>query len=134
MKAALYVFVILASFLVLFAVGQAWKLKPETKATRILHKGDRAVLTAPAGGPQVWLTLRHQDCYWVQTALAENDLARLRALAANHTAFPVPSGTRVRVVSESVSRRQVQILEGPSSGQTGWVEHEFLKPDPSPRS
>jgi hypothetical protein len=129
MKTLLYAAVIAGSFVVLFTVGQAWKLKPETKANRILHKGDAAVLAAPEGG-QVWLAVKKEDCYPIQAAVAEKREEYLKACADNQTAFPAPAGTRVRIVAESVSRRQVQILEGPLQGRTGWVEHEFLRPDP----
>lgn len=132
MKTLLYALVITGGVLVLFGVGQAWRLKPETKTSRILHKGDAAVLASPAGG-QVWLAHKKDDCYEIQAAVVDKREDFLKACADNRTAFPVEAGTRVKVLAESVSRRQVQILEGPLAGQTGWVEHEFLQPDPSPR-
>ncbi len=132
MRKLMYAAVIVGSFIVLFAVGQAWRLKPESKASRILHKGDFAVLASPAGG-QVWLAHKKDDCYPIQAAVAEKNEEFLKACADNQTAFPVEPGTRVKVLAESVSRRQVQILEGPLEGRTGWVEHEFLQPDPMPR-
>jgi len=128
MKTLLYALVIAGSFIVLFTVGQAWRLKPETKANRILHKGEAAVLAAPAGG-EVWLAVNKEDCYPIQAAVAEKREDYLKACADNQTAFPAAAGTRVKIVAESVSRRQVQILEGPMQGRTGWVEHEFLRPD-----
>lgn len=132
MNKLLYALVIAGAFIILFAVGQAWRLKPESKASRILHKGDAAVLVTPAGG-QVWLARDKDDCYKIQTAVVEKKEDFLKACADNQTAFPVEAGTRVKVLAESVSRRQVQVLEGPQEGQTGWVEHEFLQPDPSPK-
>jgi hypothetical protein len=132
MRKLMYLLVIAGSFIVLFAVGQAWRLKPETKTSRILHKGDAAVLATPAGD-QVWLANKKDDCYPIQAAVVEKNEAFLKACADNQTAFPVAAGTRVRILAESVSRRQVQILEGPLEGRTGWVEHEFLKPDPAGR-
>lgn len=132
MRKLMYLLVIAGSFIVLFAVGQAWRLKPETKTSRILHKGDAALLAAPAGD-QVWLANKKDDCYPIQKAVVEKNEEFLKACADNQTAFPVAAGTRVRILAESVSRRQVQILEGPLEGRTGWVEHEFLKPDPMGR-
>ncbi|GIU78972.1 MAG: hypothetical protein KatS3mg005_2210 [Bryobacteraceae bacterium] len=132
MRKLVYALVIAGSFIVLFAVGQAWRLKPETKTSRILHKGDAAVLATPAGD-QVWLANKKDDCYPIQAAVVEKNEEFLKACADNQTAFPVAAGTRVRILAESVSRRQVQILEGPLEGRTGWVEHEFLKPDPAGR-
>lgn len=132
MRKLLYALVIAGGFIVLFAVGQAWRLKPESKASRILHKGDAAVLATPVG-VQVWLARNRNDCYKIQTAVADKEEDFLKACADNGTAFAVEAGTRVKVLAESVSRRQVQVLEGPREGQTGWVEHEFLQPDPSPR-
>lgn len=132
MRKLAYAAVIAGSFVILFAVGQAWRLKPETQTVRILHKGDLAVLAAPSGG-EVWLAQRKDDCYPVQAAMAERNQDYLKACADNQTAYPVPAGTRVKVLAESVSRRQVQILEGPLEGRTGWVEHEFLQPEPRSR-
>jgi hypothetical protein len=128
----MYALVIAGSFIVLFTVGQAWRLKPETRTSRILHKGDAAVLTAPSG-EQVWLAHKKDDCYPIQAAVVEKNEAFLKACADNQTAFPALAGTRVKILAESVSRRQVQILEGPLEGKTGWVEHEFLQPEPGPR-
>ncbi len=132
MRKLMYALVIAGSFIILFAVGQAWRLKPESKASRILHKGDAAVLVTPVG-EQVWLARNKEDCYQIQAAVVERKEDFLKACADNQTAFPAAAGTRVRILAESVSRRQVRIVEGPLEGQTGWVEHEFLQPDPSPR-
>lgn len=132
MRKLAYAAVIIGSFAILFAVGQAWRLKPETKTSRILHKGDYALLVTPAG-QEVWLAVKPDDCYPIQKAVVENNQAFLKACADNQTAFSVPAGTRVRVLAEKVSRRQVQILDGPLEGRTGWVEHEFLSPDPRPK-
>lgn len=121
--------IIAGSFIVLFAVGQAWRLKPESKTSRILRKGDAAVLAAPGGG-QVWLAYKKDDCYPIQAAVAEKNEEFLKACADNQTAFPAAAGTPVKVLAKSVSRRQVRILEGPLEGRTGWVEREFLQPDP----
>ena len=131
MRKLMYAAVIAGSFLILFAVGQAWRLKPETRTSRILHKGDFAVLFSPAGS-QVWLANNKDDCYPIKVAVAERNEEYLKACADNQTAFPAEAGTRVKVLAESVSRRHVKILEGPLEGRTGWVEHEFLKPDPLP--
>lgn len=131
MRKLAYALVIIGSFAILFAVGQAWRLKPETKTNRILHRGDSAVLTSPAG-QDVWLAVKPEDCYPIQKAVVERNESYLKACADNQTAFPVAAGTRVKVLAEKVSRRQVQILEGPLEGRTGWVEHEFLAPDPRP--
>lgn len=132
MRKVTYAAVIAGAFVILFAVGQAWRLKPETQTTRMLHKGDTAVLSTPAGG-EVWLANKKDDCYPIQAAIAERNEAYLKACADNQTAYPAPAGTRVRVLRESVSRRQVEILEGPLEGRTGWVEHEFLQPEPRRR-
>ena len=77
--------------------------------------------------------MKPDDCYAIQKAVVEKDQAFLKACADNQTAFPAPAGTRVKVLAEKVSRRQVQILEGPLEGRTGWLEHEFLSPDPRPK-
>ncbi|MEJ5368985.1 MAG: hypothetical protein WHT08_11740 [Bryobacteraceae bacterium] len=132
MRKLAYAAVIVGSFVILFAVGQAWRLKPETQTVRILHKGDYATLAAPSG-EEVWLAHRKDDCYPIQAAMTEGRQDYLKACADNQTAFPVAAGTRVKILAESVSRRQVQILEGPLEGRTGWVEHEFLQPEPRAR-
>lgn len=125
-RAPLLILCYVIGFAALYLVGRQWKLKPETPANHTILKGETAVLTV-ANGNSVWLARDKDDCYSMQVAMSKNDTSHLKACEDNQTAFPVPAGSAVRVIAASVSRRQVQILEGPLAGRTGWVEHEFLR-------
>lgn len=114
--------VIVGGFLVLYGVGRMWNLKPETKYSHTLHRGDEAVLTAQSG-TEVWLAKKGDDSYHVQMAVGRNDVEWLKGAAVS-----VPAGTRVKVLSETESRRQVEVTAGPQAGVKGWVEQEYLRP------
>lgn len=127
MNKVLILAVALGGFLVLFAVGRAWKLKPETPANHMLHKGEQAMV-ANTAGKAVWLATSKQDTYTLQQAMGRQDQAALEQAAAQGAAFPVQVGTRVRVRSEAISRLEVEVLDGPDAGRTGWAEFEYLRP------
>jgi len=127
MNKFVYFLVFLGVFVVLYGVGRAWKLKPETKSEHMLHKGEIAVLKVP-DGRSVWLALDKNDCSSVNNAMAQKDSARLKLLEDNQTAFAVPAGTFVKVVGQSVSRQRVEVLDGPLAGKSGWVEFQYLRP------
>lgn len=111
----------------LYLVGRQWRLKPETAANHTLLRGETAILTVHAGNT-VWLARNKEDCHALQAAMTSEDAAHLKACEDNQTAFAVPSGSKVKVLAASISRRQVEVLEGPLAGRVGWVEHEFLRP------
>lgn len=121
MNKFLAVVVIASGFFILYGVGRMWNLKPETKYSRTLHRGDAAVLTAPPG-TEVWLARKGEDSYQVQVAAGKNDVEWLKGAAE-----PVPAGTMVKVLHEVESRRQVEVASGPQAGVKGWVEQEFLR-------
>jgi hypothetical protein len=123
----LYFVVILGSFVLLYGVGRAWKLKPESKYDHNLYLGEIAVLRIQ-GNDNVWLALRKDDCYSMNVAMVHKDSANLRGCEDAHTAFSVPAGTFVKVIGESVSRKHVQVMDGPLVGKTGWVEFQYLRP------
>lgn len=127
MSKLLYFVVILGSFVVLYGVGRNWKLKPESKYDHNLYLGEIAVLRAQ-GGDSVWLAIRKDDCSSMNVAMARRDLDHLRGCEASQTAFSVPAGTQVKVVGASVSRKHVQVLDGPLTGRNGWVEFQYLRP------
>jgi hypothetical protein len=114
--------VIAGGFVVLYGVGRMWNLKPETKYARTLHRGDAAVLVG-AEDKQVWLVRRKEDSYAVQIAMGKNDVEWLKRAAT-----AVPGGTRVKVLREAESAREVEVLAGPQAGQKGWVEQELVRP------
>lgn len=118
--------VIIGVFVIAFAVGQSWKLKPETAANHVVKKGEIAILQS--GGSPVWLCLREDEAYRMQQAMTNGDMTFLHSAAAAGTAFPVDSGTRVKVMAASVDKRQIQVEDGPQAGKSGWVEFEYLRP------
>jgi hypothetical protein len=122
-----YFLFILGSFILLYGAGRAWKLKPESKYDHILLKGETAVLTIQ-GSDAVWLAFNKDDCYSMNVAMAHKDSAHLRGCEDAATAFAVPAGTFVKVIGASVSRKHVQVLDGPLAGKSGWVEFQYLRP------
>ncbi|NWF83393.1 MAG: hypothetical protein HXY18_06145 [Bryobacteraceae bacterium] len=123
----LYFVVILGSFVLLYGVGRVWKLKPETKYDHSIYIGETAVLTIKGGG-EVWLAHRKDDCYSMNVAMARKDSEHLRGCADAHTAFAAPAGTFVKVIGSSVSRKHVEVVDGPLAGKRGWVEFQYLRP------
>lgn len=118
---------IVGAFAVLLAVGRMWNLRPDSPERHIVHKGETAVLTAPAGG-NIWLARDKRHCYSLQKAMTAKDTAALENSEAREESFQVPPGTQVKIIGESVSARHVEILDGPQSGKAGWVEFEYLRP------
>jgi hypothetical protein len=100
MKTVLAIVAALVAGLVLYAVGQAWKLKPETKYERRVMVGEVAYVK-PADGDSVKL---------------------------EPEGIEVKAGTPVKVLSEKVEKREVEVMEGPAAGKRGWVVHESLRP------
>lgn len=127
MNKLLMVVIAVGAFAVLLAVGRYWNLRPDTAERHVVHAGETAVLTA-AGAERIWLALDKRSCYSLQVAMTNKDQASLSYAEQRGEAFAVPSGSQVSVKGESVSARQVEVLEGPAAGKTGWVEFEYLRP------
>lgn len=119
--------VIIGFFIVAFAVGQHWKLKPESAVNHVVRTNETAILQR-AGNAPVWLCLRKEDAYPMQQAMVAGRAAELQEAADANTAFPVESGAMVKVLGASVDKRFVQVQTGPQSGKSGWVEFEYLRP------
>ena len=126
MNKLLYVLLFLGGLAILYGVGAAWKLKPETKYNHTLHTGETAVVTNKTGG-SVWMALDQKDCYAIGVAMSNLDKDYLSAAENNKTAFVVPIGTLVKVLGESESRVKGEVMEGPLAGKQGWLEFEFLR-------
>ncbi|MGJ5817823.1 hypothetical protein [Paludibaculum fermentans] len=127
MNKFLALLVILAGFVILFGVGKAWKLKPETPENHTLHKGEVAVLTTTTG-QAIWLAEAKDQTRSLQSAMGKQDRLALEKAEIAQTAFPATTGTQVRVKVEDGSRYQVEILDGLAAGKLGWVEFEYLRP------
>jgi plastocyanin len=100
MKTVLAVVAALVAGLVLYAVGQAWKLKPETKYERRVMVGEVAFVKA-----------------------AQEEVVKLEP-----DGIEVTVGTPVKVIREKVEKREVEVMEGPNAGKRGWLLHENLRP------
>jgi hypothetical protein len=127
MNKLLYVLIFAAGFAVLYGVGRAWKLKPETKYDHRLVNGEIAVVRSQGNKP-VWLALDKKDCYSINVAMLQGDFEKLKSLEKERAAFSVPAETFVKVTGESVSRVRVEVVDGPLAGQQGWVEWEYVRP------
>lgn len=115
--------VVVAGFFILYGVGRMWNLKPETKYSRTLHRGDEAVLAlAGQEGGEVWLARKGEDSYRVQVSMGKGDVEWLKGAAV-----AVAAGTRVKVLHEVESRREVEVMGGAQAGVKGWVEQEYVR-------
>ena len=119
--------VVLGVFLVAWVIGQYWDLKPETKLDHVVRPGETAVAEGH-GSPVIWVAGEAAMTYDLHAATARGDEVFLRKAESDGKAFPVEVGARVRVTAESGSKRRIEVLSGPKSGQTGWVEFECLRP------
>lgn len=117
---------LVAFFVVAFGVGQYWKLKPPTAQSHVIRGGETAILTAD-GTDQIWVAVTKDDSYTLQKAMVAKDETALSGFAAREAAFPVASGTRVRVMGQITEHRRVEVLDGPAAGRAGWVESEYLQ-------
>jgi len=61
-------------------------------------------------------------------AATRADLAMITPEGSRHgaSAFLVPSGTRIRIVSAGLDQRQVEIAEGEHKGRRGWLPIDWL--------
>ena len=123
----LRVVILLAAFFgIAYTAGRIWRLKPETRQSHVVHRGEVAVLSA-AGASEIWLAADREQSYPVQAAIARRDDKFLKELGSRNAAFPVAVGTRVKVLAESSNKRRVEVLEGPQAGRSGWVVFEYLR-------
>ena len=127
MSKLLVLLLALGAFLVLLMVGRNWNLKPDTAEQHVVHTGETAVLRSTAA-QEIWLANDKRHCYSLQVAMTSRDSASLKNSETRNEAFAVPAGTQVKVIGESVSARQVEIVDGPMKGKSGWVEFEYLRP------
>ena len=118
MSKLLYFVVILGSFVLLHGVGRAWKLKPESQYDHSLYDGEIAVLTIQ-GADADWLAFDKNDCYSMSVAMAHKDSSHLQGCEDARTAFAVPAGTLVKVTGAFVSRKHLEVLDGPLARQDG---------------
>lgn len=118
--------VIIAVFVIAFAVGQSWKLKPETAANHVVEKGETAILQS--SGSPIWVCARKDDTYRMQQAMTAGDRLFLQSATEAGNAFQVDGGTKVKVLTASVDKREIRVEDGPQAGKTGWVEFEYLRP------
>ena len=99
----------------------------ETKEHHIVHKGESARLVNP-GGETVWVSVAKGETHALAAAVSRKDTAGLEAMVQSGKAFPVESGTPVRVLGESFNERHVEVTDGPRKGRDGWAPFEWLEP------
>jgi hypothetical protein len=76
---------------------------------------------------KVVLAVAHQDAHALAAAVGNEQQSDIDKMVAAGKAFEVDAGTPVTVVGESYNERQVEVMDGPHKGQTGWVPFEWLK-------
>lgn len=119
--------VVIGVFLVALMIGRYWNLKPETKLDHVVHRGETAVAAAQ-GTNVVWVAAEAGLAYGLHAAALRGDEAVLKQAVAESKAFPLEAGAQVRVAGDSGSKRRIEVLTGPNTGKTGWVEFECLRP------
>jgi hypothetical protein len=103
---------------------------PPAKARRIAL----FVTAIAAAALCIWAApMPHVEAPWltngVPVAETDADLLKLGADGTLHDAraFLVPSGTRIRIISVGLDKREVEIAEGPHRGRRGWLPLEWVK-------
>lgn len=119
--------VVTGVFLVALLIGRYWNLKPETKLDHVVRPGEIAVAEGH-GAAAVWVAAEAGMTYDLHAASARGDEASLKQAEAGNRAFALGVGAQVRVVGDSGSKRRIEVLTGPATGKTGWVEFECLRP------
>lgn len=93
--------------------------------------GSEGKLKLP-GGSGVWVCL--DESSWDEMLSAENKGAAggpgagaaIYRLAEARKIRKYPNGTKVRVLHARIFSRQVEVIDGPDRGDTGWVQAEFV--------
>ena len=119
--------VVVGIFLVAMMIGRYWNLKPETKFDHVVNPGEIAVAEGH-GTANVWVSVDASMTYELHAATARGDETLLKKAEADKKAFPIEVGARVRVTGDSGSKRKIEVLTGPRTGQVGWIEFECLRP------
>lgn len=119
--------VVIGVFIVALMIGRYWNLKPETKLDHVVQPGETAVAEGH-GTAVVWVAAEAGLTYDLHAATARGDEAVLRKAEAENKAFALEVGAQVRVAGDSGSKRRIEVLTGPNTGKTGWVEFECLRP------
>ena len=119
--------VVLGVFFVAWMIGRYWDLKPETKLDHVVRPGETAVAEGH-GSALIWVAAEAGLTYELHAATARGDQEFLRKAQTGGKAFPIEAGARVKVTGDSGSKRHIDVLSGPATGKTGWVEFECLRP------
>lgn len=80
------------------------------------------------GSEDVLLGVSKEDNDQIVHNYVINDLDAVAQMVLDGKAFFVPTQTKVLVIERDFGVRQVRILEGDFSGQSGWIPYEFVKP------
>jgi hypothetical protein len=121
------VVVVLGVFFVAWMIGRSWNLQPESKLDHVVRPGEAAVAEGH-GSTLIWVAGEKELTYDLHAASARGDDGYLRKAETAGKAFPIEVGARVKVTAESGSKRRIEVLSGPRTGQSGWVEFECLRP------
>jgi len=87
--------------------------------------GDNGIVDSGGNIAIICLDQSTHDDY--VNALISDDKIGIVALAIAGKAFPVDSGTRVKVIDLESGKRKVRIMEGKYSGRAGWVSKEIVR-------
>ena len=107
--------------------GRAQAPAPSRPAERSLAVGDAVILDVP-GATRVYLATTDES--WNDLLDAENakSVELMSRLIERGRAIVVANGTRGVIVKNAVLSRLVRLTDGPSRGQEGWIQAEFVKP------
>ncbi|MBA3975640.1 MAG: hypothetical protein C0504_15645 [Candidatus Solibacter sp.] len=119
--------VVVGVFLVALMIGRYWNLKPETKLNHVVQPGETAVAEG-RGMAEVWVAAEAGMTYNLHAAAARGEQSTLKRAGTEGKAFALEAGAQVRVAGATGSKRRIEVLTGPNTGKSGWVEFECLRP------
>lgn len=126
---------IIAGALIIAFIMMSQSLRP-TVSTKSASATTHAVGTmrgaivhieGAAGVKSGMLADTRQDLAELTHATAAGDTERILEMGARSKAFPVDSGTAVRVIDETQGMLRVQVLEGEYRGNSGWISGEYVR-------
>ena len=115
----------LGFILLIWVIGS---LLPENAETKAQRTGGEGVVRIEGGHPVV-LGVTDADLDAFTKASVAGDKAGVAELYLAGRIIDTPSGTRVLVIDRSTFKRKVRLMDGPRTGQTGWVPYEWVQPE-----
>ena len=95
-----------------------------SSSSTMVSIGDEAKLKASSDTIPVAIDEKAFD-ELTKAAVAGDDIGFAQIFLEGR-AFPISSGTKVKVIDQTMFRRKIRILEGDKLGMSGWVDSELV--------